>query len=348
MSNTVERRIIKDIELGYIPKTYMTENKNDKYELYFKINVYSDYEMCYQIGSFIRTVVSLLTQLDTYKIVMIIDLTSFVSLRNLNIRKIINRLIYVSSASVILTNVFLVFPPISKLFLKQKKECNQSNRAIIIDIEHMNNLLHKHTEFNIDNKFNCHAFNNFDLSKHYISATFIKHIFTNIYSPFIFQLSSYNLNCPILDKSEYIKCESNNTYFILCVQKVSNVCRINNMIERYNNIKNNITLCLSSIGSDNVIKQCDEYKIKYHNLSETIEVVRKFKNVIAVDIHKEAISLQYNKNYNLFNDSVVVFGYELGGIPKELLDLTTKYVQIKARKSINVVAAFSIILSILY
>ena len=51
---------------------------------------------------------------------------------------------------------------------------------------------------------------------------------------------------------------------------------------------------------------------------------------------------------NLITDNIFIFGYELGGIPKEFLELSNTYVQFESRKSINVVASFSILLSILY
>ena len=58
------------------------------------------------------------------KIMIIIDMSSYNNIGNINIRRIIDKLIYVSTSSVILTNVFLVLPNVvlnNKLFLKQKK-----------------------------------------------------------------------------------------------------------------------------------------------------------------------------------------------------------------------------------
>jgi hypothetical protein len=75
--NTVKKRIKRDFEYGYIPEdlfvSYNPETgeyvkKVTNYDLKIKVNVNSNYEKSYQIGSFIRTMVSLLTKINPNKI----------------------------------------------------------------------------------------------------------------------------------------------------------------------------------------------------------------------------------------------------------------------------------------
>lgn len=361
--NTVTKRILTDIELGYIPRdifTLTSKKFRTDYDIKFKINVWSDYKYCYQVGSLIRSIVSLLTNIDTYKIMIIIDMSSCAEF-TINIGKLINQLIYVSTASVILTNVFLVLPDIilnNKLFLKQQSKKLLSEYVTIINTEHLSHLIANYTEFNIAFKNNNDIFKDFNTNKNkhgifkdfnpdknYIPITFIKHILTNLYSPVIYQLASYKnftINTPIIIPQ--------NIRFVMCIQKCSNIHRIYDLLTLYN-IKD-VIICPSTI-DNNVITYCNNYSIPHYNSIDILKMLSNSKNIIAVDIHKEAITLEYS-NKNILNtilnptDNVFIFGYELGGIPEEFLELCTKHVQFKARKSVNVVAAFSILLSIIF
>jgi len=358
--NTVKKRIKRDFEYGYIPEdlfvSYNPETgeyvkKVTNYDLIFKINVINNYEKSYQMGSFIRTIVSLLTKIDPNKMMIIIDLSSYKDSKNINIRRIIDQLIYVSTSSVILTNVFLVLPNIilnNKLYKKQQRENVLANGITIIDSEYLSNVLNKYTEFNISYKNNNHnIFKNFDSTKNYLSFEFEENVFTNMYTPIIYQLSSYsNINIPLIKSNK-------NQIFIMCIEKISNIHRIHHLI-KYHNI-DNIIVCLPEKNQSNyegIVNYCNEYKIKYYDINNILNIIDKSKNknqnIIAVDIHKDAISLEYNKPMHELDDSIIIFGYELSGIPKVLLELATKYIQIESRKSINVVAVLSIILSHLY
>ena len=90
--------------------------------------------------------------------------------------------------------------------------------------------------------------------------------------------------------------------------------------------------------NDNIIAQCNDYKIKCYDTNNILKSIKEHKNIIVVDIHKNDILLEYNKPMHIFNN-----GYKLCGIPEEFLTLAHTYIQIKSRKSINVVAARSII-----
>jgi len=356
--NTVKKRIRRDFEFGYIPEdlfvSYNPETgeyvkKVTNYDLKIKVNVNSNYEKSYQIGSFIRTIVSLLTKIDPNKIMIIIDLSSYNDSKNINIKKIIDQLIYVSTSSVILTNVFLVLPNIilnNKLYKKQQRENILANGVTIIGSEYLSNVLNKYTEFNISYKNNNHnIYHNFDSTKNYLSFEFEENIFTNMYTPSIYQLASYsNINIPLIKSNK-------NQIYIMCIEKISNIHRIHQLMEYYN--IDNIIVCLPDQSQSNyegIVNYCNEYKIKYYDINNILNIIGKSnkKNILAVDIHKDAISLEYGKELKELDDSIIVFGYELSGIPKVLLELATKFIQIESRKSINVVAVLSIILSHLY
>ena len=372
--STVKKRIERDFEYGYLkedfflsynPETGEYVKKIEGYDLKFKINVINNYEKCYQIGAFIRTIVALLTKIHTNKIMIIIDMSSYNNIGNINIRRIIDKLIYVSTSSVILTNVFLVLPNVvlnNKLFLKQKKQNLLANGITIIDIPYMNKLIDDYTEFDItliDKRIKQNIFNKFNSTKNYISVTYEENIFTNMYSPIIYQLASYNLSTYNLatleiDKEINHKLESLQSIkrlFVMCIEKISNIHRIDQLMEYY--CLDNIIICLPPKSNDNydgIVKYCQEYNIKYYEYDQVLKILREsnYKNIVAVDMHKEAITIEYNKSIDELNDSILIFGYELSGIPKEFIEFSKTYIQIESRKSVNVVAALSIILSSIY
>jgi hypothetical protein len=273
---------------------------------------------------------------------------------NINIRRIIDQLIYVSTSSVIFTNVYLVLSDYvlnSKLYLKQKKKNLLANGVTIINVEEMKLLLDSFTEFKIDLiSNNNNLFSNFNQDTNYISFEYEENIFTNKYSPVIYQFISYHKNniIPIKNKSYY---NPENRIFIMCIEKISNIHRIHHLMEQYK--IDNINICLPPKSNDNydgIIRNCLDYKIKYYEFENILNLIKTnfYKNKIAVDLHKDAISLEYNKYVEELNDSIIIFGFELGGIPKEFSELCNLKVQINSRKSINVVAALSIILSVIY
>lgn len=365
--NTVKKRLAKDLSNGY-EDSFVSYNKEtgefvkniNDIELKFKINVNNNYESAYQIGSFIRTIVALLTKINPNKILIIIDMSSYNDRKSINIRRIIDQLIYVSTSSVILVNVFMILPDIvlnNKLYLKQKKQKLLANGVNITSNTELLKLLDNYTPYNIslnNGKVYSNLFNNFNSSKNYISLEYIENVFANTCAPIIHQLASYDISFLKSDKKRL---------FIICIEKISNIHRIYQLISDYN--LDNIIVCLPEFTNDNyngIIKLCNEYKIKYYDINSIINIIDKsnycpsqersvelkYKNIIAVDIHKDAINFDYNKRIEELNDSILIFGYELIGIPKAIKDLCKIYLQIESRKSVNVVAALSIILSSIY
>jgi len=365
--STVKKRLAKDLSHGYADSFVSFDKETGEFvknindiELKFKINVNNNYERAYQIGSFIRTIVALLTKINPNKILIIIDMSTYNDRKSINIRRIIDQLIYVSTSSVILVNVYMILPDLvlnNKLYLKQKNQKLLANGVNISSILELSNLIGNYTPYNIslnNGKVYSNLFNNFNSSKNYISLEYSENVFANTCAPIIHQLASY-------DKS-FLKSDKKRM-FIICIEKISNIHRIYQLISDYN--LDNIIVCLPDNTNDNydgIIKLCNEYKIKYYDINNILKIINdsnyspyqegsvelKYKNIIAVDIHKDAINFDYNKRIEELNDSILIFGYELIGIPKVIKDLCKIYLQIESRKSVNVVAALSIILSSIY
>jgi hypothetical protein len=174
--------------------------------------------------------------------------------------------------------------------------------------------------------------------------------FVNLYSPFIYQLASYDLN--------YLQ-SNKDRLFIVCIEKVPNIHRINQLIEDYK--LDNLIICLpdpdkndKKVNYINIKKLCTEYNIKNYDLIDIIDIINnhiyndKDKNIVGIDIHKDAITFDYNKRINELNNSILVFGFELTGIPKEIINICNIFVQFEARKSVNVSVSVSLILSQIY
>jgi len=72
-----------------------------------------------------------------------------------------------------------------------------------------------------------------------------------------------------------------------------------------------------------------------------------FPNVVGFDLHKDAKTLNEHSSDAkglLSSAGAVILGYESDGIPPRIDQVVSQYVQIQSRTSVNVVAAFSIVL----
>jgi len=361
---SIKRRIETELIRGSLSdELYISYNKEtgefkkniSTFDLKFKINVINNYEHTYQIGSFIRTIVSLLTKINPTKILIIIDMSSYKGTNSLNIKRIIDQIIYVSTSSAILPAIYIVLSDHisnNKLYKKQVEQGLLSNSYInICKQEDVNLKLINCIPFYIhQNRYNPNLFNNFNSTKNYILIDYENLNFVNVYSPIIYQIASYDL--------DYLQ-SSKDRLFIVCIEKVPNVHRINQLIESYK--LDNLIICLpdpydnsKKVDYINIRKLCTEYNIKNYDLGDIINIINnhtykdKNKNIVGIDMHKDAITFDYNKRINELNNSILVFGFELSGIPKQIISLCKIFVQFEARKSVNVSVAVSLILSQIY
>jgi len=345
-----------DLYISYNKETGEFKKNISTFDLKFKINVINNYEHAYQIGSFIRTIVSLLTKINPTKILIIIDMSSYKGSDSLNIKRIIDQIIYVSTSSAILPTILVV---LSKCILNDKLYKKQVNQGLLSKSSYINICTQEDVHLKLINytpiyiyqsKNNSNLFNNFNSTKNYILINYENLDFVNVYSPLIYQLGSYDL--------DYLQ-SNKDKLFIVCIEKVPNVHRINQLIENYK--LDNLIICLpdsynnnKKIDYINIKKLCKEYNIKNHDLKDIIDIINsniyedKSKNIVGIDMHKDAIMFDYNKRINELNNSILVFGFELSGIPKEIISLCNIFVQFEARKSVNVSVAVSLILSQIY
>jgi hypothetical protein len=361
---SIKRRIETELIRGSLSdELYISYNKEtgefkknvSTFDLKFKINVIDNYEHTYQIGSFIRTMVSLLIKINPTKILIIIDLSSYKGSSSLNIKRIIDQIIYVSTSSAILPTILIILSNCTlndKLYRKQVEQgLLESSYINICTYDNVNLRLNNYTPFYVDQKkINTNVFSNFNSTKNYISIDYKNLDFVNVYSPLIYQLASYDL--------DYLQ-SNKDRLFIVCIEKVPNVHRINQLISNYK--LNNLIICLpdstennKKVDYINIKKLCTEYNIKNYDLIDILSIINhqiykdKDKNIVGIDMHKDAITFNYNKRINELNNCIMIFGFELTGIPKEIISLCKIFVQFEARKSVNVSVAVSLILSSIY
>lgn len=296
------------------------------------------------IGSFIRTAIRLLTNYDPRTILFILD---YSHCNDLNIDTIIKRIISNSTTASVFTNTILALDTNRYKLLKEKLDL--SLRCIdIIDSGDINELLNNTQPFVINDKnglLDDNLFKHFSIKNHYILLNYINIEFSVIYAPLIFQLISYK---------DIDKVSNNDKTFIICIEKISNLHRIHGLFKNYN-LLNNLIICLPAEDlnpQNNYLQILDECKIKNIKTFRIDEVVKYIKsepkNVIAIDIDESAIIYKYGVNIDKLANSIIIFGFESGGIPQEIIDLKPYYIMLESRSSINVVATVSIFLSSLY
>jgi hypothetical protein len=94
------------------------------------------------------------------------------------------------------------------------------------------------------------------------------------------------------------------------------------------------------------IKEARELIVK-DIINSSCPSLSSFPNVIGFDLHENAMTLsENNEDAKLILESAgaVILGYESDGIPQPINEIISQYVQIQSRTSVNVVAAFSIVL----
>lgn len=318
--------------------------ENDDY-LYFYFMVH-DTNSFYNLGSFIRTIVRLMTNYEPSKIKFLIDISK--ENTDVNIYEQITQLILSSIMVVIFTNVYILLS--EELYNSINNLPNFKNQCI--NIENINNLpkiINNRTPFIVKeencNKFNL--FNNFSIKSQYIFMEYKDYNFPTCYAGIGHILPLYN--------SEFLKMNKSR-FFVVCIEKVPNLERIYELFKR-NNLLDILIVCIKNSISEQdkfnnkkIIDKCNDYNIKYSTINLIICKLRELKpqNIISVDLHPHAIIHKYNNIYKEFNDAFIFFGFESSGIPQEIIEMSTSFFQFEARSSINVIAATSILLSSIY
>lgn len=319
------------------------DNNDDFLYFYFMVHDINSY---YNLGSFIRTIVRLITNYEPSKIKFLID----ISKENIatTINEQIEKLILSSTTAVIFTNVYILLS--EELYNSSHNLPNIKNQCV--NIENINNLakiINNRTPFIVKeencNKFNL--FNNFCIKSQYIFMDYKNYKFATYYAAIGHILQLYNY--------EYLKMKKTR-FFVVCIEKVPNLERIYELFKR-NNLVEILIVCIKDsiseqdkLNNRKIIDKCIDFNIKYSTINFIICKLRELKpqNIVSVDLHPDAIIHKYNNIYKEFNDSFIFFGFESSGIPPEIIKMSTSFFQFEARSSINVIAATSILLSSIY
>jgi tRNA(Leu) C34 or U34 (ribose-2'-O)-methylase TrmL len=149
---------------------------------------------------------------------------------------------------------------------------------------------------------------------------------------------------------------------IICSEKVPNVLRLFSILMSIYNehdVKINVIITYLESKELNVAilnKLLYDNKDKYNqfnfigqyqvlSVQETVRYLQSSnKTKIMVDLHEKAINLRGNAQSIIGDDKILVFGGESQGIPSEINQLADLYVQLEARKSLNVISTVSIFL----
>lgn len=354
---TVKNRLNEDIKnytkygYGYVNLNgTVTRNiSNVEILLRFKINIIkcNDDDVIGAIGTFIRTTVRLLVNIDPRQILFVLDF-SLCCNELKYISKIIDKIISDSTTAVVFTNVIIILPEcfyknttFTAFSDKLKDSCLE-----IQETKNTNAILNNTQPFNIisyNGLIKCNMFNNFCSKKQYVNIDADIRMVGIYYAPLIHQLASYTMEYLISDKTRT---------FIVCIEKESNVHRVYKLFEIYNLI-DVLIVCLPEHkeSADQINSICQTYSIEtlsIENAESYISKQKEIKNIVSIDLHPNAISYVYNRHINELNNCIVIFGFESTGIPQSLLALSNTFIQLEARSSINVIATASIILSSLY
>lgn len=332
----------------------------DSYDLKFRIIISTLCSESGQIGSFIRSISKLLTEYDTNKILVILDMSeccvsSAKTMHNKEvpkIKQIIQQLESNSTVAAVFINVYIILPQCSDKYFDFE---NNTSCVKTIKIEDIGNdrFLGGATKYEIKTnrgRLAANLFNNYCSKTQYISINFDNILFSITYTPILHQLASY--------QKSYLE-QSKDRLFVICIEKIANLHRLHNLFRDYD-ILDKLLVCVHNNDSEmkdrvrnelgNIQNMAAEYGIDVKNINDTVETIKTstYKNIVGIDLHPEAYTFKANDRLDILNDSVVIFGFEETGIPQSMLDLCKSYVQFDARASINVVAASSVLVSSLY
>jgi hypothetical protein len=381
--NSIIRRVVQNIDnvasynsrnIYTYEKSYDPVNKNDTLilerprfdirgiRLRFRINVNNYFKESTSIGSFIRTVTRLLTTIDSLDMLFIIDLTQCTQIK---IKSYIDILIKVSTTDALFTNLFLICSDTIYNDIKLKNNfCMYCCKSTELD-----KLLGDTNPYPVnetDHQIPCNVFNDFNVSTHHILLNFNDIYFSTVHAVSIYQLTSH-INSSINVTKLYSKKYITNQLIIVCIEKLINLIHINELFTNYN-MMNDLIVCLPDFpvipenNTDTVIRDrvrnlqnnyrdivdyCAKYMIRTSSIELTGVLIKKniYKNIIAIDLDKNAITQKYNEVTKIYDNSAIIFGFESIGIPGILRDICNVCVQLDSRQSINVVSTVSIIIS---
>lgn len=334
ISHFIEKKAIQKIvckEIAHYSIYNLSYNKEIKsiskpniiipYTFKIKINISKYDKYACDIGSFIKTIVNFLDNVNPLSILLVIDMSNL-HIYDLCIKQFINKLIWSSNAYIFYINFQIIVNP--RFFeiddYKNVKSYLDKININIITQDLFSNDIPIRYEPNIFQKYNHNNYLYFD----YINKNSL-----GIWYPIIYQYANQFQLSSILP---------NNFKIIVHLEKISNVHRLYNILQSYNFI-NNCYVYIEYSKNDYIVNLCNTYGIK------VIESLDEFNDDSLIAINIDTDSDIINQYSNTVTDSVFVCGFEPNGIPDNLLKLCKNKFKLKSRFQVDEIATLSTILS---
>jgi hypothetical protein len=213
----------------------------------------------------------------------------------------------------------------------------------------------------------------FDPEKQYLALKVSTRMCTVRLTPLLYNLSQRllgNARSSSVPKIDSIQAKTTHPVIMVCLEKVSNLYRVLMLVRDYGGVdaigRQLVVVCRSNAVqrfhseaktfiSKNFWKQAEQASESCFPRVLSIEHAKDFlvqdilpaAPVVGFDLHEDAMTLSEDDDAAktmLGSAGAVLLGYESDGLPDLIDAVVTQYVQIESRTSINVVAAFSIVL----
>jgi hypothetical protein len=217
----------------------------------------------------------------------------------------------------------------------------------------------------------------YDSEAHYIALNVTTRMCTVRLTPVIYLLSQKLLIGSISTASLASETGSNHdSLLLICLEKISNLYRVLMLCRDYGGVefigRQLVVVCkepsavkrfdreAQTFVSRNFIKNGasnDHYLPRVLSIEDTRELLRRkiapspSPNVIGFDLHEDAETLREDSGEAkaiLHSAGAIILGYESDGIPEKINEIISHHVQIQSRTSVNIVAAFSIVLHVIF
>jgi hypothetical protein len=213
----------------------------------------------------------------------------------------------------------------------------------------------------------------YDPERQYLALKVSTRMCTVRLTPLLYNLSQRllgNARSSYVPKIDSIQEKTTHPVMMVCLEKVSNLYRVLMLVRDYGGVeaigRQLVVVCRSNavqrfhseaktFMSKNFGKQAEQAPESCFPRVLSIEEAKDFlvqdilptAPVVGFDLHEDAMTLSEDDDAAktmLGCAGAVLLGYESDGIPDSFDAVVTQYVQIESRTSINVVAAFSIVL----
>jgi tRNA (uracil-5-)-methyltransferase TRM9 len=289
------------------------------------------------LGTLFRTIIMTLYRIPPYNLHIIIDLSNLAQIKPDTFYNHMRHMEWTSTTSSVFANISVIM----RKDQIPKENPEYLNCYQFIEVTKSKTLFGDREEYYIgpdDIRYNSLQY--FDMDDDYLKLWIDDFMSATKYSTLFYQIhSGHNF--------EKIERHSRTLTLLICSNSFDNVRRIINMIEYYQKVTYDVIKirCLTDDNHvyDDItsnIKINVDFSIMKLNEYLTTDTHELTGTVIAIDIGDKAETLCHGTgHFNGYGDTTMIFGFEHGGIPKELLGREYKMVQLRTRKSLNIVNA---------